>query len=367
MITIQETRRKKLSALLQAEGIEQTIIFDPANVFYYTGFNSNPHERFMALFLNTKTNETHLFVPALDKDAAALATDIESVISISDGENPYEIVQKVIPEMSGQLGIEGNVLQYNRSMAFQQTYPSTQMNDIQPILEKIRMAKSRDEIHEIQVAINLIEQVLKEGISKVKVGMTEVELTAELEYLMRKVGADGPSFSTIVLSGEKAALPHGVPGERKIQTGDFLLIDFGVIKNGYCSDITRTFAIGDVSDRHKKLYDLVLQSTNAGIEAVRAGVPLKEIDLTARKVIEDAGYGEYFNNRIGHGMGIDVHEAPSVHNQNEELAKEGMVFTIEPGIYIPNEIGIRIEDNVYINEQGNVEVLTSFPKQLQVL
>src|SRR5699024_10483921 len=166
-------------------------------------------------------------------------------------------------------------------------------------LSTIRMAKSPEEIKEIQVAIDLIEDVLKQGISKVQQGMTEVELTAELEYLMRQLGADGPSFSTIVLAGEKAALPHGVPGARKIQNGDLLLIDFGVIKNSYCSDITRTFAIGEPSSRQRELYNLVLQATNAGIEAVQAGVPLQDIDKAARKVIEDAGYGRSEERRVG--------------------------------------------------------------------
>lgn len=360
-----KARRDNLIKELQNQGIKQAFIFDPANVFYYTGFHSEPHERFMAFFIETETEENHLFVPALDKDAAEEATDIQSIQAISDEENPYDIIEKTIESLTGKLGIEGDVLAYNRSMAFQKSFPDIQLTDIQAILSTIRMAKSPEEIKEIQVAIDLIEDVLKQGISKVQQGMTEVELTAELEYLMRQLGADGPSFSTIVLAGEKAALPHGVPGERKIQSGDLLLIDFGVIKNSYCSDITRTFAIGEPSSRQRELYNLVLQATNAGIEAVQAGVPLQDIDKAARKVIEDAGYGAYFNNRIGHGMGIDVHEAPSVHATNRALAEKGMVFTIEPGIYIPGEVGIRIEDNVYINPEGEAEVLTSFPKNLQ--
>src|SRR5690625_2356230 len=197
--------------------------------------------------------------------------------------------------------------------------------------------------------------------------MRETEFTAELEYLMRIFGADGPSFSTIVLSGEKSALPHGTPGDRKFKKGDFLLIDFGVIKDGYCSDITRTFAVNSVTDRQKELYNIVLQSNEAGINAVKSGVPLKTFDIAARKIIEDKGYGGFYNNRVGHGIGIEIHEEPSVHGQNESIATEGIVFTIEPGIYIPNDIGIRIEDTVYINEQGEVEVLSSFPKQLQII
>lgn len=184
---------------------------------------------------------------------------------------------------------------------------------------------------------------------------------------MRKFGADGPSFSTIVLTGEKAALPHGSPGERKIQKGDYLLIDFGVIKDGYCSDITRTFIIGEASEKQKEIYDIVLRSNEAGINAIQAGVPVKTFDIEARNVINNSGFGEYFNNRVGHGLGIEVHEEPSIHENNEQIAEAGLVFTIEPGIYIPDVGGVRIEDIVYINEDGNAEVLSSFPKQLQIL
>ncbi|MDY0393438.1 M24 family metallopeptidase [Virgibacillus halophilus] len=203
---------------------------------------------------------------------------------------------------------------------------------------------------------------------KVKIGMTELELTAELEYLMKKFGANGPSFSTIVLSGEKAALPHGTPGDRAFKEGDFLLIDMGVvISEGYCSDITRTFIIGEASDKQREIYDIVRQSTLAGIDAVKAGVPLKTFDIAARNVIKESGYGQFFNNRVGHGLGIEVHEEPSVHENNEQIAESGLLFTIEPGIYIPGYGGVRIEDNVYINEKGKAEVVTAFPRELQIL
>nr|WP_313892414.1 M24 family metallopeptidase [Psychrobacillus sp.] len=184
---------------------------------------------------------------------------------------------------------------------------------------------------------------------------------------MRKFGADGPSFSTIVLSGEKAAFPHGSPGERKLQIGDYLLIDFGVMKDGYSSDITRTFIIGEASEEQKKIYGIVLESNQAGIQAVQAGVALKTFDLAARNIIIEKGYGQYFNNRVGHGLGMELHEEPSIHQNNEGIAETGLVFTIEPGIYIPDVGGVRIEDTVYINEDRKVEVLSSFPREMQIL
>lgn len=361
------TRRNELMRQAAEAGSQHLLILDPANIFYYTGFLSEPHERFMGLYINITTKEIHFFVPALDETAAEKASDVKSIIPITDEDNPYEILQQTIKDMSGNLGIEGTVLQYKQYQELTKTFPNIELKDIESIPVNQRLKKSPEEIASIQVAIDLIEDVLASGIKKIKAGMTESEVTAELEYLMRMHGADGPSFSTIVLTGENAALPHGVPGEVKIKDGDLLLIDFGVIKDGYCSDITRTFAIGEASKTQEELYNIVLAANEAGIAAVKAGEPLKNFDIAARKVIQDAGYGDYYHNRVGHGMGIEVHEAPSVHGANEDIATPGMVFTIEPGIYLPGELGIRIEDNIYINEEGACEVLTSFPKQLQVL
>lgn len=361
------SRRGQLKAFLSDQQIDVVMITDPANVFYYTGFNSDPHERFMCLLIDSKNDETYLFVPALDKEAAAQASDIENIIPISDEQLPFEVVKNTIGSISNTVGIEGKAFSYFRYENLLEVYPHIQVTDIQPFINKQRKKKSKEEVAQLMNAIEIIEKVLEEGIQKIEIGMTEAELTAEFEFLMRKFGADGPSFSTIVLTGEKAALPHGSPGERKLQKGDYLLIDFGVIKDGYCSDITRTFIIGEASDRQKEIYDIVLQSNEAGINAVQAGVPLKTFDIAARNVIQEQGYGEYFNNRVGHGLGIEVHEEPSIHQNNEELAEPGLVFTIEPGIYIPEDGGVRIEDIVYINEEGKVEVLTTFPKQLQIL
>lgn len=367
MATIFSKRREALHTFILEHQLDGVLITDPANVFYYTGFNSNPHERFMGLFIDARNEKTILFVPALDKEAAAQASDVEKIIAISDEQIPFEVLKNEVGNAYKTLGIEAKAFSYFRYTNLLEWYPELQVVDVQPFINKQRKKKSREEVAQLQVAIDIIEKVLEEGTKKVRVGMTEAELTAELEFLMRKFGADGPSFTSIILSGEKAALPHGSPGERQIQQGDFLLIDFGVIKDGYCSDITRTFSIGEPTERNREIYNIVLASNEAGINAVRAGVPLKTFDIAARNVIHEKGFGAYFNNRVGHGLGIEVHEEPSIHSNNEEIAESGLVFTIEPGIYIPDDCGVRIEDIVYINENGEVEVLTSFPKQLIVL
>ena len=360
-------RLESIQVYLQNEKIDIAMITDPANVFYYTGFLSNPHERFMALVIDNKNEKTTLFVPALDVEIARNDSAVQTIVPISDEENPFTKLQTNVSANILTFGLEKKAVNIFRYQHLQENFPTASYIDIQPYISSERMKKSPIEIEQMRKPIQIIERVLAEGIKKVQTGMSEMDLTAELEYLMRKFGADGPSFSTIVLSGEKSALPHGTPGSRTIENGDFLLIDFGVIKDGYCSDITRTFLIGEASKKQKEIYNIVLQSTNAGLDAVKAGVPLRTFDIAARNVIKEKGYGEYFNNRVGHGLGIEVHEEPSIHESNADIAEPGLLFTIEPGIYIPNYGGVRIEDNVYINEEGKADVLTSFPKELQIL
>lgn len=363
--------KSRLSALIEKlhqQNIDIAMITTPANVFYYTGFNSDPHERFMALIIDNRSNENILFVPALDKEVAEDASHVKNIVPISDEEDPFAKLKEKLEGNIARFGLEMKTVSMFQHQRLTATFPEAVYDDIQPSINSQRLRKTRSELAYTGKAIDIIEKVLAEGIKKVKIGMTELELTAELEFLMKKFGAEGPSFSTIVLSGEKAALPHGTPGDRAFQKGDFLLIDMGVnISEGYCSDITRTFIIGEATEKQKEIYEIVKRSTLTGINAVKAGVPLKKFDIAARNVINENGFGEYFNNRVGHGLGIEVHEEPSIHKNNEMIAESGLLFTIEPGIYIPGYGGVRIEDNVYINEDGEAEVVTSFPRELQIL
>ncbi|SFB14653.1 Xaa-Pro dipeptidase [Lentibacillus halodurans] len=363
-----QNRLGTLQERLDEEKIDVTMITSPANVFYYTGFNSDPHERFMALLIDNRTQEFILFVPALDKALADTDSFVKNVVPISDEEDPFLKLKEKLGNNIKNFGLEMKSVSMFQHEQLSTVFPNTTYEDIQPLVNTQRLRKSQSEIVSAQKAVDIIETVLADGIKKVKPGMTELELTAEFEFLMKKHGAVGPSFSTIVLSGEKAALPHGIPGNRVFQKGDFLLIDMGVeIKEGYCSDITRTFILGEPTDKQKEIYDIVLQSNQAGINAVKAGNQLKSFDIEARNVIKENGYAAYFNNRVGHGLGIEVHEEPSIHENNEQIAEGGLLFTIEPGIYIPGYGGIRIEDEVYIDESGEAEVLTSYPKTLQII
>ncbi len=367
-MTIDYTSRKDaLISNLKEQAVDAALITDPSNIYYMTGFFADPHERYMSLFIDVESKETHLFLPALDKDAAEVA-DADHIIPISDEEDPFALIKATIKSEVKTMGIEMNVVTVAHHNGLKSVFPEARFTDIQEALNLQRTFKSREDVDGMKEAVRIIETVLKEGLKTIKAGMTEAQLVAQFEYLMKVHGAAGPSFSTMVLAGEKAALPHGTPGDRTLENGDFLLIDFGVITHDrYCSDITRTFIIGEATDKQNDIYNIVKAATEAGVDAVKAGVPLKEFDIAARSVIESHGYGEYFNNRVGHGLGIEVHEAPSIHHLNEDVAKPGMLFTVEPGIYIPGYGGVRIEEEVYINESGEAEVLTTFPTELQTI
>ncbi|KOR82366.1 M24 family metallopeptidase [Paenibacillus solani] len=359
---------ERLLSLLQsmkAQGWDHVLITDPKHVYYLTGFASDPHERFLGLLLST-ANDPVLIVPALDREAAEAASTVKHIVAHQDTDNPYLLLQQQIQGTAGTLAVEKDQLSVTRYEQLQQHVKSEQVEDVGDVLRGLRIRKSAEEVSIIKHAVRLVEDVLTQGLAQVKIGVSEIELVAELEYLMKKLGADAPSFATMVLSGPNTALPHGVPGTRRIEAGDLLMFDLGVYAGGYASDITRTFAVGELKSEAVSIYETVLAANLAGIQAVKPGVTYGSIDRAARKVIDDAGYGAAFVHRLGHGLGMDVHEYPSVHGLNEEILQPGAVFTIEPGIYLPGVGGVRIEDDVLVTDHG-VEVLTSFPKELTTI
>lgn len=355
----------QLEQSMNEKGLDSLLVTDPKHVYYLTGFASNPHERFLGLLL-VRGEEPLLIVPALDAEAAADASSVQKIVTHSDTDNPYLLLQQQFKRSIGTLGIEKDQLTVARYEELMESVPAKQYADIGPLLRSMRVNKSPEEIKRMKHAMELIEEVLRQGLKSVKVGVTEIEIVAELEYLMKKLGAQGPSFDTMVLSGPKTALPHGTPGDRKIQHGDLLMFDMGVYADGYASDITRTFAVGEISPEQKNIYNAVLEANLQGIQAIKPGVTLASVDQAARATIEEAGYGPYFLHRLGHGLGMDLHEYPSVHGNNTDLVQPGMVFTVEPGIYVAGLGGVRIEDDIFVTESG-VEVLTSYPKELITL
>ena len=229
-----------------------------------------------------------------------------------------------------------------------------------------RGVKEDWELDHMRKAQSIADKAFAEVLPRIQVGMTELELQAELIYCMYKNGAHGLSFDPIVVSGPNSSMPHGVAGERKIQPGDFITMDFGVLYNGYCSDMTRTVAVGFVTEEMEKVYNTVLEAQLAGLAATKAGVPGQEIDAAARKVIADAGYGAYFGHGYGHSLGLEVHESPSPNARNAQPMPLHAVASAEPGIYLPGKFGVRIEDCVIFTEDGYENLATS-PKNLIIV
>ena len=282
------------------------------------------------------------------------------------GSSEIERINEVIGEHTiKKLGFEESDMTYGDYLRYNEALHAV-LVPMQAKIDAFRATKEPWEIELMRKAQAITDQTFSELCKIIQAGMTEKELEAELLYRLYKHGAEGPSFDPIVVSGPNTSLPHGVPGERKLEFGDFITMDFGCIYGGYCSDMTRTVALGFVSEEMDKVYKTVLKAQLAGIASTKAGVAGRDIDGTARKVIADAGYGDYFGHGYGHSLGILIHEAPNANTRNDQPMPAGAVVSAEPGIYLPGKFGVRIEDVTVITETG-CEVLTKSPKNLIIL
>ena len=263
------------------------------------------------------------------------------------------------------LGFEENYLTVGELMSYEKNL-NAKLVPFNKEINGFRGVKEEWELDRMRKAQEITDKAFSDVLPRIKVGMSELELQAELIYCLYKNGGQGLSFDPIVVSGPNTSLPHGVAGERKIQEGDFVTLDFGVLYQGYCSDMTRTVAVGYATEEMKKVYETVAAAQLAGIAATKAGVIGKDIDGAARKVITDAGYGEYFGHGYGHSLGLEIHEAPNPNPGNPNPMPLGAVCSAEPGIYLPGKFGVRIEDVTIVGENG-VEIITKSPKNLIIV
>lgn len=272
---------------------------------------------------------------------------------------------RVLPEVAGAeiLGFEsGHLLHrdFERLMSAGSRWQWRATNDL---VETLRERKGPDEIASIARAADVATRALEATVSRVRTGMTELEIAGLLEQALRAEGSEGFPFETIVASGPRAALPHARASERRVERGDFLLIDFGAIVDGYCADVTRTFVVGRATDEQRAIYEVVRGANATAAAQVRAGMRGRDADALARRYIEDRGFGEAFGHSLGHGIGLEVHEAPRLAKTAEAALPEGAVVTIEPGIYREGWGGVRIEDDVVLDASGP-RILTSYPREL---
>jgi Xaa-Pro dipeptidase len=352
---------------MHEQKIDLTLVTSPANVMYVSGFFADPHERFMAAVIPGQ-GDPFLLVHALERGKAEAKGSLP-VHTHSDTDQPLEILLRALtaqPDEIQTVAIEKSHVTVARFEELQAHFTKAFYRNVEERLTVMRLQKDPQEVEIMRRAAKLADEIVAFGVEQLAVGKQEFEIVQALEGFAKRQGAERMSFDTMVLAGEKSALPHGVPGTREIQQGDFVLFDLGVVVDGYCSDITRTFVMGEASPEQQAIYQAVLDANLSAIKAVKPGITAADVDKAARDVIEQANYGQFFTHRVGHGLGIDIHESPSMHGKNGQQLVSGMTFTIEPGVYVPEIGGVRIEDDVLVTDDG-VEILTSYPKQLHVI
>lgn len=362
-------RMNQLALWVKEKGLDFAFVHSPSNVFYLSDFQCTPHERLLGLAI-FPDHEPFLVCPKLEADRARDTGWKYEIVANSDTDDPWENMRQAFEKRGVKeahaIAVEKSQLTLERAEQLQHLFPAATLTNVEEKLGDLRLVKDEREIQRMREAARLADVAVQIGVEAISEGKTEMEILAEIEYGMKKKGVPRMAFSTMVLGGANAALPHGIPGNYKIQKGDFVLFDLGVVVDGYCSDITRTVAFDHVDDRQKNIYNIVLEAEKAAVAAGKPGTRIGDLDRMARDIIEESGYGEYFTHRIGHGLGIEAHEAPSMAETNDGVLKEGMVYTIEPGIYVPGVAGVRIEDDVYVTKDG-CESLTSYPKELQII
>ena len=278
----------------------------------------------------------------------------------------YEEVAKIVKKDNIQnLGFEDTNITYATFTKINEII-DCELKPVTGLVEKLREVKTEDEIEIIQEAVNIAEKGFDYILGFVKPGITEIEVANELDFYMRKLGATEVSFDTIVASGIRSAMPHGVASDKIIENGDMVTIDFGCYYKGYVSDMTRSFAVGDPGEQLKEIYEIVYQANKKVAEVAKAGMTGAELDAVARDYITEHGYGESFGHTTGHGIGLEIHEGPAISFRNEEALVENNVITNEPGIYIPGLGGVRIEDDLVITKDGNYNLMSS-PKELTII
>lgn len=348
---------KKVEALkksLEERNLDSAIIFKPESRRYLTGFTGS--SGYVVI-----TNNRNIFITDFRYVEQALkqCKDFE-IIEHTKDRTLYDILNGLKIEKLGYEDLFVTVSQYNE---FKEKLDKIELSPLKDTLSKLRTIKYDDEINEIRRAAGIADKAFEHICNILRPGITEWEISLEIEGLMKKNGASGTSFESIVASGIRSSMPHGVASHKVIDEGDFVTLDFGCIYNGYCSDMTRTVVIGKASDKQKEIYNIVLEAQKAALDAIRPGVTGYDIDKIARDIIDEKGYGDYFGHGLGHGVGLEVHEAPRLSPLCKDILEAGMIVTDEPGIYLPDFGGVRIEDLIVVTKNG-CEVLSKSPKHL---
>ncbi len=352
-------RVQKLAELFDSESA--ALITSEENRRYFTGFNASS-----GYLLVTRAGGTFITDSRYIEAARESITDCGVLL-----EDKYAEQISAILEAEGirRLFIEATKVSVMGAAKYRDTFSSVELiytDELDAHIKELRKIKSVEEKEKIIRAQRIAEAAFEKVLHIIKPGVSERDVAAELEYLMRKGGAEAVSFDTIVVTGANSSKPHGVPGNTLIAAGDFVTLDFGAVYDGYHSDTTRTVAVGNVTSEMAHVYDTVLSAQLAGVQGAKSGMSAANADALCRDIITNAGYGDFFGHGTGHGVGVEIHEAPTVSPRSTEILQSGNVITIEPGIYLPGKFGVRIEDMLYITEETS-ENLVNLSKELVIL
>lgn len=351
----------KLKAYLKEKG-SGALIMSEENICYFTGFHSSN-----GYLVVTGEKAVFLTDSRYIEAAKSVIKSCDEILEIK--KIASELVDTIKVLGISELCLESERITVARFNSFSKIFDFVNINcdgALDGVIREIRAVKTKDEVSKIIKAQRIAEKAFDYILSFISTEKTEKEIALELEYFMLKNGADGLSFETIAVAGKNSSKPHGVPGEYKIQNGDFITMDYGATTEFYHSDMTRTVAVGEVSSKQIDVYETVLAAQQAGLKAVKAGTVCKDVDKVARDIIADKGYGEFFGHGLGHGVGVEIHEFPNLNPSSETVLTEGHIVTVEPGIYLPGEFGVRIEDMALVTSDG-CENLTICEKKLIVL
>ena len=360
----------KLNASLQASGLDAVILNPGPTLTHLTGLHFHLMERPVVLMF-AKDREPAIVLPELELQKVASLPYKLQVFAYPENPAEWEGVFRRAAQaldLDGKrIGVEPRQLRLLEFRYAKAGAPEADYPDASDVLSALRLRKETAEVEAMRRAVKTAQDALEATIPLIKLGMTEKELSAELVVQLLRHGSEPEMpFAPIVSGGPNSANPHASPTERKLQAGDLLVVDWGATYDGYISDLTRTFAVGEVDEEYQKIHEIVQAANAAGRAAAKPGVPCAAVDKAARDVIENAGYGLYFTHRTGHGIGMEGHEEPYMRGDNMQLLEPGMAFTVEPGIYLPDRNGVRIEDNVVITDTG-ADVLSDMPREIRVV
>lgn len=361
-----QNRLNKLQTEIQKQEINGVILMPGPNSVYLSGMATHVSERPILLFIPNQ-GEPAIIIPTLEAMKARNAGISEERIFTWTDETGYVGAFRQAAEQlyldESCWGVEALHMRVLELEALKNAAPSLATTHAGPLMDILRLVKDKDEIAALEKAIAIAESSMDALLPKIKVGMTEKQVAALLTQELLLGGGDAIAFGPIVSSGPNSASPHAMPTKRPLQNGDLLVIDWGIFVDNYPSDITRTFAVGEIEPELRDIYAVVKEANAVGKTAAQPGAACQDVDRAARAVIKAVGYGDYFFHRTGHGLGLMVHEEPSLVEGNTSVLAEGNVFTVEPGIYLPGRGGVRIEDDVLITADGH-RVLTSYPRDL---